>query len=62
MVLTHKARLNIEMLYLADEMFKQRGKRYLVRIGQPVSWQTFDQSRTAWQWAQWMRDEVYKMR
>lgn len=55
-------KLNIEMLYLADEMFKQRGKRYRVRIGQPVSWQTFDRSRTAWQWAQWMRDEVYKMR
>lgn len=55
-------KLNVEMLYLADEMFRQRGSCYRVRVGEPVSWQMFDRSRTPVQWAQWMRDEVYKMR
>ncbi len=55
-------KLNLEMLYLADEMFKQRGKHYRVSVGKPVSWQTFDRSRTPLQWARWMRDGVYRMR
>lgn len=33
---------NIEMLYLADEMFKQRGRTFTIHIGEPVPWQSFE--------------------
>ncbi len=29
---------NIEMLYLADEMFRQGGGRFVIRFGRPVPW------------------------
>lgn len=56
-----KIKLNIEMLYLADEMFKQRGKSFTVRIGKPIPWQTFDSTKTQIQWAQWVKKKVYDM-
>jgi len=54
-------KLNIEMLYLADEMFKQKGKHFTIRIGKPISWKTFDKSKSQSQWAQWVKEIVYKM-
>lgn len=29
-------KFNIEMLYLADEMFKQRGRHFQIRVGEPI--------------------------
>ena len=49
------------MMYLADEMFKQKGKHFIVRIGKPIPWQAFDKSKSHAQWAQWVKDIVYKM-
>ncbi len=54
-------KFNIEMLFLADEMFKQKGKKFTIRIGKPITWETFDKSRTHAEWAQWVKDIVYKM-
>lgn len=54
-------KLNIAMLYLADEMFKNRHKTFTVTIGKPISWQTFDNSKTPAQWAAYVRDIVYKL-
>lgn len=34
------------MLYLADEMFKNRHKTFTVTFGKPIPWQTFDKSKT----------------
>jgi 1-acyl-sn-glycerol-3-phosphate acyltransferase len=55
-------KFNVEMLYLSDEMFKQKGRHFTVRIGEPVAWQTFDKSKTATEWAEWMKRKVYSMR
>lgn len=52
---------NIEMLYLVNEMYKQRGKRFKVKIGKPIPYATFDKSKTPQQWAQWVRGKVYEM-
>jgi len=52
---------NIEMLYLVDEMFKQKGKNISVKIGKPISYQTFDKSRTPQLWASWLKARVYEM-
>lgn len=54
-------KFNVEMMYLADEMFRQKGKKFTIRIGKPIPWQTFDTSKTQAAWAQWVKDIVYKM-
>ena len=54
-------RFNIAMLYLVDEMFKNRHKTFRVTIGKPIPWQTFDRSRMQSEWAQYVRDIVYKL-
>jgi putative hemolysin len=53
---------NIEMLYLADELVKQRGKHHSIYIGKPISWQTFDKSKTQTEWAQWLKTKVYEIK
>ncbi len=53
---------NIEMLYLADEMFKATGKHFSFKVGKPVPYTTFDHSRTHVEWAQWVRERVYEMK
>ncbi len=55
-------KVNVEMLYLADEFFKQKGACFKVKIGKPISWQTFDKSKTQLQWAEWVKQEVYAMK
>ncbi|HPM11227.1 MAG TPA: 1-acyl-sn-glycerol-3-phosphate acyltransferase [Paludibacter sp.] len=55
-------KFNIEMMYLADEMFKQRGNHFSVKIGKPIPWQTFDKSKTSFEWAQWVREQCYKIK
>lgn len=38
---------NIEMLYLADEMFRQKGKYFEIIIGDPIAWQTLGDGKNA---------------
>lgn len=57
-----RLKFNFAMLFLADEMFKNRGKTFEVRIGKPIPWQTFDKSRKPKEWAQYVQDIVYKQR
>jgi len=52
---------NIEMLYLADEMFKNRHKTFTLIIGKPIPWQTFDKSKSPAEWADYVREIVYKL-
>lgn len=54
-------KFNIAMLYLADEMFKNRHKTFKVTIGKPIPWQTFDKSMSAAEWADYVRELVYKL-
>lgn len=54
-------KFNIEMMYLADEMFKQKGKHFTIRIGKPIPWQTFDKSSSLSNWADWVKEIVYQM-
>ena len=54
-------KFNIAMLYLADEMFKNSHKTFTVTIGKPIPWQTFDHSKTPQQWAQYVKEIVYKL-
>ena len=52
---------NIEMLYLADEMFKQKDKEITLVFGNPIPWETFDKSRSALEWADWVKSKSYEL-
>ena len=52
---------NLAMLYLADEMYKNTGNTFRITIGKPISWETFDKSKTPANWAQHVQDIVYTL-
>lgn len=54
-------KFNIAMLFLSDEMFRNSNKTFTVTIGKPIPWQTFDKSKKAVEWAQFVKEEVYKL-
>ena len=54
-------KVNIAMLFLVDEMYRNVGKTFRVAIGKPIPWQTFDKSRTSMEWAQYVEDMVYEL-
>lgn len=54
-------KVNIAMLFLVDEMYRNVGKTFRVVIGKPIPWQTFDKSRTSMEWAKFVEDMVYKL-
>lgn len=50
---------NIEMLYLADEMFRQKDKAINLVFGKKISWETFDKTKTYLEWAEWVKSKSY---
>ena len=54
-------KVNIAMLFLVDEMYKNVGKTFHVKIGQPIPWQTFDNSKTPAEWAEYVKQQVYSL-
>ena len=53
-------KLNIEMLYLVDEMYGARGKHFKVHVLPSIPYTTFDNSKTPKQWAQYVKMQVYR--
>jgi putative hemolysin len=54
-------KINFEMLYLPDEMFKNKNKTFYLTIGKPVPWENFSSKKKPVEWAQWMKEEIYKL-
>jgi putative hemolysin len=52
---------NIEMLYLVDEMFRQRDKEIVITFGKPISYTIFDKKKTDLAWAQKLKNHVYDL-
>lgn len=52
---------NLAMLFLVDEMYKNTHKTFRVAFGKPIPWQTFDKSKTPAEWAQYVKEQVYKL-
>lgn len=53
---------NIEMLYLVDELFRQKGKEIDLIFGKAIPWQTFDHSKTTPEWAEWVKEKSYELK
>ncbi len=54
-------KFNLAMLFLVDEMYKNRHKTFTVTFGRPIPWQTFDRSKRPIEWAQYVRSLVYSL-
>lgn len=52
---------NVEMFYLADEMFAQKGKKVTIHVGKPISYHYFDASKSDKEWAEEVKEQVYAM-
>jgi putative hemolysin len=52
---------NIEMLFLVNEMYKQRGKTITCIFGEEIPYQTFDKRFTDVEWAAKVKEHVYEM-
>ncbi len=54
-------KVNIEMLFLPREVFRQKNKKFTIHIGKPISWECFDNSRKPEAWAHCVKSVVYEM-
>ncbi len=52
---------NIELFFLADEMYRQKNRTVAVKFGRVIPYGTFDKSRTHQEWAKWVKDKVYAL-
>lgn len=52
---------NIEMFFLPDELMKHRNSDIPVYFGKPIPYKTFDKSKTHQEWAEWVKELVYKI-
>lgn len=53
-----RLKVNIGMLYLVDELFKQRGNNFVITFGEPVLYTAFDKSKNDREWAAEMQERV----
>jgi len=53
--------INLEMLYLVDEMVKQKDKEIKITFGRPIPYQTFDRSKKDIEWAKEIKSIVYQI-
>ena len=51
---------NIEMLYLVDEMMRQKDQTIHITLGQPIPWISLDGSKTDAEWANHVKSLVYR--
>jgi putative hemolysin len=52
---------NVEMFYLPNEMYKQRGKTLTFTFGEPISWKLFTKDKSAEYWAERLKRHTYAL-
>ena len=52
---------NIEMLYLPDEMFRQKNENIQISFGKPISWKEIKESGTPDSWTRKIKDKSYEL-
>ncbi len=53
---------NLEMILLPDEIYKQKGKILKVIFGDPIPYDTFDNSKTQIEWSEWLKQQTYSLK
>jgi len=57
-----RIKMNLELALLPHEIFTKRNKTIKVKIGKPISYETFDKSLTHMEWAQYVKEQVYSLK
>lgn len=57
-----KMKTNIEMLFLPDEMFKQKGRTTDIYFGDPIPYTFFDSSKRPAEWAALLQAYIYTLK
>jgi putative hemolysin len=57
-----RIKTNLELVLLPHEIFNKRNKTIKIRIGKPIPYQTFDKSKSDFEWAQYIRAHVYNLK
>lgn len=52
---------NFEMFFLPNELFAQKNKKVVIRIGKPVSYEEFDKNQSEQYWADEIKAKVYNL-
>ncbi len=55
-------KFNVEMIFLPDEMFRQKNGIFEITIGKPIPIERIDSSRTLDEWCMEIRKECYKLK
>ena len=55
-------KLNLEMLYLVDEMYGADGKHFKVHVLPPISYTSLDTSKSPKEWAAYIKQIVYNQK
>jgi hypothetical protein len=50
------------MLYLPDELFKHKNKKFKIIIGEPIPYQTFTNEKTDFEHANEIKKKVYQLK
>lgn len=51
---------NVEMFYLVDEMYKQRGQKVKIRIGEQIPFESLTNENSDAKWAEILKEKVYE--
>lgn len=52
---------NLEMLLLPNELFKQKGRNFTIKVGKPIKNSIFDKTRKPNEWASFVKKKVYEL-
>jgi len=55
-------KLNIEMMYLVDELFKHKNKHFRLVVGKPISYKSLNPNKTDFELAQEIKKNVYALK
>ena len=54
-------KVNLEMFFLPNESYKHRNKHFVITIGKPIPFSTFDKRHTPVEWAALVKDYTYTL-
>jgi putative hemolysin len=59
---TFGIKTNLELALLPNELFNKRNKTIRLKIGKPISYQTFDKSKNNHEWTRYLQNAVYELK
>ena len=54
-------KFNVELIFLPDEMFKNKGETFSITIGEPIPYTHFDSTKNAKQWGEYVKERSYSL-